>query len=94
MELKANAPTMRYIRELESQLKDALNGTTLKRYNEEKEAALAQLKKAESVIRFYGNKYAWNGTNIGPSDYWFDNNAGHFIGGAKAREYFESKDEK
>lgn len=40
------------IKELEAQLKEALNGTVLKRYNEDKEKALAQLEKAEDILNW------------------------------------------
>jgi DNA polymerase sigma len=41
------------IKELEAKLKEAINGTLLKRYNEEKEDALEKLKIAVEALEKY-----------------------------------------
>jgi hypothetical protein len=43
-------------------------------------------KKLREALCFYANKYAWQGTHIGPSDYWFDDKQGYYFGGLRARE--------
>jgi hypothetical protein len=44
------------IKELEAKLKEAINGTLLKRYNEEKEDALEKLKIAVEALELIGGK--------------------------------------
>lgn len=43
-------------------------------------------KKLREALEFYANKYSWQGTHIGPSDYWFDDKQGYYFGGLRARE--------
>ena len=54
--------------------------------SEKCEKLQAENAKLREVANLYANKYMWQGTHIGPSDYWFDDKSGMFIGGKRARQ--------
>lgn len=58
----------------------------------ELEIIKAENKKLREALSHYANKYCWQGTHIGPSDYWFDDTQGYWLGGKRARETLKEVD--